>query len=93
MHMFSNDDWTYHPGTLPVDLIRVRNSYIKKGVDSRLKREFADEIEEWPSGGCGGGIVKTAWALSRCVCLALQENLSPVERAGFKDVMVSVGAD
>lgn len=94
MHMFSNNDWAYHQTTTtqPRDLTRIRDSYIKKGVDSRLKREFPDEIKEWPNSGCAGGIVKAAWSLARCVCLALQENLSVVERAEFKDVVVSVSA-
>lgn len=90
MHMFSSDNWAYHEGSQIRDLIRIRNSYIKKGMDSRLKREFGNEIREWPNGGCTGGIVKTAWSIARCVCLTLQETLSLAERGRLKDILASV---
>lgn len=69
--MFTNDTWANH-GCKKLGLARVRDSYTKKGVDLRLRREF----DIAPNDSCAAGIVRTALSLAASTTLTCKKHLT-----------------
>ncbi|KAI5839645.1 hypothetical protein DFP73DRAFT_598240 [Morchella snyderi] len=85
MHMFTNDRWKHTSSISQRERDKLRISYVKKGVYTRLEQTFEHETISGMNPKLQ--FIRVAYALAKTINLTLKETLTSTDRSNFSNVV------